>query len=128
MEALMAAAVGLLTALGVYLVLRARTFAVILGLMMLSYAVNLFLLGMGRLRGPVPPVLVAGAAEPVPYADPVPQALILTAIVIGFGMSAFAIVLALRARIALGTDHVDGRVDAPDAPDVPDVPGRERGP
>jgi multicomponent K+:H+ antiporter subunit C len=109
MEALMAAAIGLLTALGVYLVLRARTFAVILGLMMLSYAVNLFLLAMGRLRGTTPPVLVAGAEGAVPYADPVPQALILTAIVIGFGMSAFVIVLALRARIALGTDHVDGR-------------------
>jgi multicomponent K+:H+ antiporter subunit C len=112
-EALIAAAIGLLTALGVYLVLRARTFAVILGLMMLSYAVNLFLLAMGRLRGTVPPVLVDGVEGPVPYADPVPQALILTAIVIGFGMSAFAIVLALRARIVLGTDHVDGRVDVP---------------
>ena len=112
MEALMTAAIGLLTALGVYLLLRARTFAVILGLMMLSYAVNLFLLAMGRLRGSVPPVLAAGgesAGAAVPYADPVPQALILTAIVIGFAMSAFVIVLAIRARIALGTDHVDGR-------------------
>ena len=117
MEALMTAAIGLLTALGVYLLLRARTFAVILGLMMLSYAVNLFLLAMGRLRGSVPPVLTAGAeaagagatGAAVPYADPVPQALILTAIVIGFAMSAFVIVLAIRARIALGTDHVDGR-------------------
>ena len=118
MEALMTAAIGLLTALGVYLLLRARTFAVILGLMMLSYAVNLFLLAMGRLRGSVPPVLTAGAeaagagagaaGAAVPYADPVPQALILTAIVIGFAMSAFVIVLAMRARIALGTDHVDG--------------------
>ena len=123
MEALMTAAIGLLTALGVYLLLRARTFAVILGLMMLSYAVNLFLLAMGRLRGSVPPVLTAGAeaagagtaaagtaaaGAAVPYVDPVPQALILTAIVIGFAMSAFVIVLAMRARIALGTDHVDG--------------------
>jgi multicomponent K+:H+ antiporter subunit C len=110
----MTAAIGLLTALGVYLLLRARTFAVILGLMMLSYAVNLFLLAMGRLRGSVPPVLAAGGeaagtGAAVPYADPVPQALILTAIVIGFAMSAFVIVLAIRARIALGTDHVDGR-------------------
>lgn len=110
MEALMASAIGALTALGVYLVLRARTFAVILGLMMLSYAVNLFLLSMGRLRGTAPPVITEGVPMAA-YADPVPQALILTAIVIGFGMTAFVIVLALRARIALGTDHVDGRRD-----------------
>ena len=121
MEVLMTAAIGLLTALGVYLLLRARTFAVILGLMMLSYAVNLFLLAMGRLRGGMPPVLVEGSTgaattAAAPYADPVPQALILTAIVIGFGMSAFVIVLALRSRLALGTDHVDGR--EPTRPDA----------
>jgi multicomponent K+:H+ antiporter subunit C len=117
MEVLMATAVGLLTALGVYMVLRARTYAVILGLMLLSYAVNLFLLSMGRIRNTVPPVVPAELVPGTPYADPVPQALILTAIVIGFGMSAFVIVLALRARIALGTDHVDGH-PAPDEPAV----------
>jgi multicomponent K+:H+ antiporter subunit C len=105
MEALIALAVGLLTTLGVFLVLRARTYPVILGLMMLSYAVNLFLLGTGRVSVTTPPILTDGATA---YADPLPQALILTAIVIGFGMAAFVIVLALRARIALGTDHVDG--------------------
>lgn len=106
MEVLMALAIGVLTALGVYLVLRARTYPVILGIMMLSYAVNLFLLAMGRLGTGAPPILVKGTTE---YADPIPQALILTAIVIGFGMAAFVIVLSLRARITLGTDHVDGR-------------------
>ena len=102
MEALMASAIGVLTALGVYLVLRARTFAVIIGLMMLSYAVNLFLLSMGRLRGTAPPVIVEGVPASA-YADPVPQALILTAIVIGFGTMAFALVLAhqvYRANLA----------------------------
>jgi len=106
MEALMASAIGVLTMCGVYLVLRARTYPVILGIMMLGYAVNLFLLSTGRISVTTPPVIVGGATE---FADPLPQALILTAIVIGFGMAAFVIVLALRARIALGTDHVDGR-------------------
>jgi multicomponent K+:H+ antiporter subunit C len=102
----MAITIGVLTALGVYLVLRARSYSVILGIMMLSYAVNLFLLSMGRISVSSPPVLTDGAAA---HADPLPQALILTAIVIGFGMAAFAIVLTLRARIGLGTDHVDGK-------------------
>ena len=106
MEALMATAIGVLTALGVYLVLRARTYPVILGIMMLSYAVNLFLLSTGRISVTTPPIVTKGATA---YADPLPQALILTAIVIGFGMAAFVIVLALRARITLGTDHVDGK-------------------
>lgn len=106
MEALMATAIGALIASGVYLLLRARTYPLILGIMMLSYAVNLFLLAMGRLRPGAPPIL-AGEAES--YVDPLPQALVLTAIVIGFGMAAFAIVLALRTRLATGSDHVDGR-------------------
>ena len=113
MEALMAITIGLLTALGVYLVLRARSYSVILGIMMLSYAVNLFLLSMGRISASTPPVIVEGATG---HADPLPQALILTAIVIGFGMAAFAIVLTLRARIGLGTDHVDGKEPSQRAP------------
>lgn len=105
MEALMSSAIAVLVASGVYLLLRARTFPVILGLMLLSYAANLFLLAMGRLSVTTPPVIVAGAEE---YADPLPQALVLTAIVIGFGMAAFIVALALRARLSTGTDHVDG--------------------
>lgn len=114
MSGLLAAAVGVLTACGVYLVLRARTFAVVLGLMLLGYAANLFLLAMGRPGATRPPILGAPTADAVPYADPVPQALVLTAIVIGFGMSAYAVVLAIRARVASGTDHVDG-ADGEDA-------------
>jgi multicomponent K+:H+ antiporter subunit C len=105
-EALMATAIGVLVGSGIYLLLRARTYPLILGLMLLSYGVNLFLLAMGRLRPGAPPILVAGGEG---YVDPLPQALVLTAIVIGFGMVAFAIVLALRARLATGSDHVDGR-------------------
>jgi multicomponent K+:H+ antiporter subunit C len=107
-NALLASAVGVLAACGAYLVLRARTWPVALGLMLLGYAANLLLLGMGRLREAAPPVLVAGDPARTPYADPVPQALVLTAIVIGFGMSAFLLGLAMRARAATGTDHVDG--------------------
>lgn len=106
MEALIAAAIGLLTACGIYLLLQARTFTVVVGLALLSYAVNLFLLAMGRLALHRPPILEPGRTA---YVDPVPQALVLTAIVIGFAMTAFAIVLALRARHELHSDHVDGR-------------------
>ncbi|MFO7604556.1 MAG: Na+/H+ antiporter subunit C [Gammaproteobacteria bacterium] len=108
MEALLALVIGVLTACGVYLALRARTFPVVLGLTLLSYAVNLFLFSMGRLTIGQPPIIDATAAG---YADPLPQALVLTAIVISFAMTAFVIVLALKARAELGNDHVDGRED-----------------
>lgn len=108
MEALVAAAIGILVACGVYLLLRARTFPVILGLTLLSYAVNLFLFVMGRLNTGQAPVI---RPDHPGYTDPLPQALVLTAIVIGFGMTAFLVVLALRARGELGTDHVDGEED-----------------
>lgn len=106
MEALLALVIGVLTACGVYLTLRGRTFPVVLGLTFLSYAVNLFLFAMGRLKIGAPPVISEGAAG---YADPLPQALVLTAIVISFGMTAFVIMLSLKARAELGNDHVDGR-------------------
>ncbi len=105
MEALIALVVAVLTACGVYLSLRARTFPVVLGLTLLSYAVNLFLFVTGRLVIGAPPIIEAGRGS---FADPLPQALVLTAIVIGFGMTAFVVILALRARAELGNDHVDG--------------------
>ncbi|TXF13061.1 Na+/H+ antiporter subunit C [Pelomicrobium methylotrophicum] len=105
MEALVAMGIGALTAGGVFLLLRARTFPVILGLTLISYAVNLFIFAMGRLKLAAPPRIVEGVAE---YADPLPQALVLTAIVISFGMTAFLAVLAVWSRLASGTDHVDG--------------------
>ncbi|MDO9224502.1 MAG: Na+/H+ antiporter subunit C [Pseudomonadota bacterium] len=109
MEALLASLIGLLTACGVYLALRGRTFPVVLGLTLLSYAVNLFLFAMGRLTIGRPPVIGAGLGGG--YADPVPQALVLTAIVIGFAMTAFVIMLALKARAEMGNDHVDGEYE-----------------
>lgn len=105
MELLYALTLGVLTMSGVYLLLRARTFPVVVGLTLISYAVNLFLFAMGRLHTGKPAVL----AEAAEYADPLPQALVLTAIVIGFAMTAFALVLALRGQGELETDHVDGR-------------------
>jgi len=107
MEALLASLIGALTAAGVYLALRGRTFPVVLGLTLLSYAVNLFLFAMGRLAIGQPPVIDTGLPG---YADPLPQALVLTAIVIGFAMTAFVIMLALKARAELGDDHVDAEV------------------
>jgi multicomponent K+:H+ antiporter subunit C len=105
LEALIASLVGLLFACGVYLVLRQRTFSVVLGLTLMAYGTNLFLLGMGRVGAGSPPIVRDGVTD---YADPLPQALVLTAIVIGFGMTAFLVVLAIRGRIETGTDHVDG--------------------
>ncbi len=104
MELLVAIAIGVLTFSGVYLILRSRTFSVALGLTLFSYAVNLFLFAMGRLHTGKPAVL----SEATSYTDPVPQALVLTAIVIGFAMTAFVLILSLRAHTELGSDHVDG--------------------
>jgi len=106
MEAMFSILIGVLTASGVYLLLRAQTFPVVLGLTLLSYGVNLYLFAAGRLAIGRPPVIGAGLPG---YADPLPQALVLTAIVIGFAMTAFVIMLALKARAEMGTDHVDGR-------------------
>jgi len=109
MEALLAAFVGVLAATGVYLLLRARTFDLVLGLTLLSYAVNVMLFLMGRITVARPPIINPALAPTLAnYADPLPQALVLTAIVISFGMTALLLVIALAARAASGTDHVDG--------------------
>ena len=110
MEIVFAAAIGVLVGSGVWLVLRPRTFQVLMGLTLLSYAVNLFIFGMGRLQiGRAPIIAGEHAADAALYADPVPQALVLTAIVIGFGTTALLLVLLLALRALTGTDHVDGR-------------------
>lgn len=105
MEAVFAFCVGLLTACGLFLTLRGRTFPVVLGITFLSYAANLFLFSSGRLMINGAPILGRSSE----YTDPLPQALVLTAIVIGFAMTAFVVILAIRARSDLGDDHVDGR-------------------
>ncbi|MDR9484175.1 MULTISPECIES: Na+/H+ antiporter subunit C [Sediminimonas] len=104
MELLMASAIGALTAAGIYLVLRMRSFPVILGVSLLSYAVNLFLFASGRLAINLPPILHDGVHD---YTDPLPQALVLTAIVISFGMSAVVVMLALGAYLSGRSDAID---------------------
>jgi len=121
MERILALAIGILTGSGVWLLLRPRTFQVIMGLALLSYAVNLFIFSMGRLGLAInkEPVLRAGLPQDLAhYADPMPQALTLTAIVIGFAMTALFLVVLLASRGMSGTDHVDG-TSAQDAQEMP---------
>ncbi len=108
MELVIALTIGVLVGSGVWLLLRPRTFQVIVGLSLLSYAVNLFIFSMGRLVVDAPPVVESGK-EIAQLADPVPQALVLTAIVIGFATTALFLVVLLANRGFSGTDHVDGR-------------------
>ncbi|KRB30174.1 Na+/H+ antiporter subunit C [Mesorhizobium sp. Root172] len=110
MELILAIGIGVLTGSGVWLLLRPRTFQVIVGLSLIGYGVNLFIFSMGRLRVNTPPVLQSGAVvNPADYADPIPQALVLTAIVIGFATTALFLVVLLVSRGLTGSDHVDGR-------------------
>ena len=110
MEALVASAVGVLTTGGVYLLLRLRTFPVILGLALLSYAVNVFLFASGRLAIDQSPIL--SKYGDVTYTDPLPQALVLTAIVISFGMTAVLVMIGLAAYLEAEHDRID--MDATD--------------
>ena len=114
MEALLALFIGVMTAAGVFLLLRARTFDVVLGMTLLSYAVNVFIFVTGRVAINKAPILDGTrAASLADYADPLPQALVLTAIVISFAMTALLLVIALRARAEAGSDHVDGSEPVP---------------
>ncbi len=114
MEIVLSLGIGALAGSGVWLILRPRTFQVIIGLSLLSYAVNLFIISMGRLRTAAPPVLTTpGTGDPSQYADPLPQALVLTAIVISFATTALFLVVLLASRGMTGTDHVDGREPKP---------------
>lgn len=109
MELLLALTIGVLMGTGVYLLLRARTFDLILGLTLISYAVNVFIFVMGRVAIGKPPIIDKALAPTLEsYADPLPQALVLTAIVISFAMTAVMLVIAMRARAETGSDHVDG--------------------
>lgn len=108
MSLLLALGIGTLTGAGVWLLLRARTFEVVLGLTLLSYGVNLFIFVMGRWKIGAPPIVRNVAATLADSADPLPQALVLTAIVISFAMTALLLGLALRTYAATGSDHVDG--------------------
>ena len=112
MEALLAMVIGVLAAAGIWLVLRPRTFQVVMGLALLSYAVNLFIFSMGSLSMDREPIIAPGVPQDLlHYTDPMPQALVLTAIVIGFATTALFLVVLLAARGLSGTDHVDGETD-----------------
>lgn len=124
MEFLLSTAIGILVTAGVYLLLRARTFPVVLGLTLLSYATNLFLFASGRLVVDQPPVIHPLAQG---YTDPLPQALVLTAIVISFGMTAVIVVMALRSYLENNCDHVDGEEPAVPNENQEQIPGAPSG-
>lgn len=107
MEFLLAITAGTLYAAGLYLLLRRRLAQLIIGLGLLTNGTNILIFTSGGLTRAIPPVLPLGAEalEP-PFADPVPQALILTAIVIGFGVLAFTLVLAHQVHRASGSDDL----------------------
>jgi multicomponent Na+:H+ antiporter subunit C len=104
MELLMALAIGVLFGGGLYLCLRQRTFQVVLGIVLLSHGANLLILNMGGIQRGNPPLLRDGFAQ---YTDPLVQALILTAIVISFGVTAFLLILAYRSYEENKTDGVN---------------------
>ncbi len=115
MEFLVASAIGVMTAGGLYLVLRLRTFPVIIGISLLTYAVNVFLFASGRLTVGAPPILT----DATTYTDPLPQALVLTAIVISFGMTAVVVMIALGAFLGGDSDRVnDPNADDEAAEDI----------
>jgi multicomponent K+:H+ antiporter subunit A len=110
MELVLAIGIGVLIGSGVWLLFRPRTYQLIIGLSLIAYGVNLFIFSMGRLKVAAPPVLASGGpVNPADYADPIPQALVLTAIVIGFATAALFLVVLLVSRGLTGSDHVDGR-------------------
>jgi multicomponent K+:H+ antiporter subunit C len=110
MEAVLAIVIGVLSGAGIWLALRPRTFQVIMGLTLLSYAVNLFIFSMGSIFLDKPPILQPGVTPDLEhYTDPMPQSLVLTAIVIGFATTSLFLVVLLASRGLSGTDHVDGR-------------------
>lgn len=112
-ELFFALAIGVFTACGVWLMLRARTFDVVLGITLFSYAVNLFIFAMGRLTFGAIAIVEPGKPSTLSqYADPLPQALVLTAIVISFAMSALVLTLALKGRFVNGSDACDAEADA----------------
>jgi multicomponent K+:H+ antiporter subunit C len=110
MEVILAIAIGVLGGSGAWLALRPRTYQVIMGLALLSYAVNLFIFSMGSLVLDRAPIVKAGLTPSLnDYTDPLPQALVLTAIVIGFATTALFLVVLLALRGLSGVDHVDGQ-------------------
>ena len=114
MEAVISLAIGVMTGAGVWLLLRPRSFQVLIGLALLSYAVNLFIFSVGSLSVDAEPIVQPGLpADLATYSDPMPQSLVLTAIVIGFATTALFLVVLLALRGLSGGDHVDGQEERP---------------
>jgi len=114
MEYLLATTIGVLTSCGVWLVLRPRTFQVLVGLALLAYAVNLFIFSMGSLSIGQEPIIRAGVPpDLLHYTDSLPRALVLTAIVISFATTALFLVVLLASRGLTDSDHVDGEEERP---------------
>ncbi len=110
MEVVISMAIGVMAGAGVWLLLRPRTFQVLVGLALLSYAVNLFIFSVGSLAVDAEPIVQVGLPPDLTnYTDPLPQALVLTAIVIGFATTALFLVVLLALRGLSGGDHVDGQ-------------------
>lgn len=108
MQVLLAIAIGLLYAAGIYMILRRSLVKLIIGLILLGNGVNLLIFLLGRITKGSPPIIEDGMKTfEGAYADPVPQALILTAIVISFGLQSFAIVLIKRVYKVVKTDDMD---------------------
>ncbi|AQX20537.1 Na+/H+ antiporter subunit C [Bartonella sp. WD16.2] len=109
MEVVLSLGIGIFIGSGIWLLLRPRTFQVILGLSLLSYGVNLFIFSMSRPRNNAAPIVDPSIViNPANYVDPLPQALVLTAIVIGFATTALFLVILLVSRGLTNSDHVDG--------------------
>lgn len=108
MEIVISLGIGVLFGSGIWLLLRPRSFQVIMGLLLMSYAVNLFIFLAGGLSVDKPPLTLTAEIDPAAYADPLPQALVLTAIVIGFATTALYLVVMIASRGLTGSDHVDG--------------------
>jgi multicomponent Na+:H+ antiporter subunit C len=121
MELLLAIVSGVLYASGLYLMLRRRLAQLIIGLSLLSNGSNILILSAAGVTRGKPPLISEGIAVEQ-YADPVPQSLILTAIVIGFGVLAFSLVLAHRVHHSTGSDDIDtiGSDSATASSDQPD--------
>jgi len=114
MEIVVSIAIGVLASAGVWLVLRPRTFQVLIGLSLLSYAINLFIFSVGSLSIDKEPIVRPDvAADLLNYTDPLPQSLVLTAIVISFATTALFLVVLLALRGLSGGDHVDGQEEGP---------------
>lgn len=107
MQILMPFVVGALYAAALYLMLRRSLVKLIIGLMLLGHASNLLIFTAGRLTRGQPPIVSPNGLMSEPFADPLPQALILTAIVIGMGVQAFTLALLKRAYQAVGTDDLN---------------------